>query len=288
MLKITDKLRPQSLIPPYPIYHKGDYFEEYFFKRFMSEYPKGEINGIRYIPIFWTNCYTNKVFKGINYEIQSTLNKLNIDDKYFTISQHDDCVNEVLPKNTYVFSMGGNKTGDNIIPIPLICSPINGGIEKKIKNKKINISFVGSLTHPIRNTLYNHYKTDKDFLFSVKNWSLDIGEENFKTFKEITLDSYYTLSPRGYGKTSFRLYESMQLNSVPIYVYDNSWLPWKDLDWSKLCVLIDENNIPNIKNIISDLDHTKMLNYKNEVYDDYFTYDGVYKNIIKTIKNDNI
>jgi len=286
MLKITDNLRPKSLIPPYPNYHKGDYFEEYFFKRFMEEYPKGEINGIRYIPIYWTNCYTNKVFKGVNYDIQNVLNYLDINEKYFTISQHDDCVNEQLPDETFIFSMGGNKTGKKIIPIPLICSPIESNLKKNIKNKKFKISFVGSLTHQIRNDIYDKYKDDDEFLFSVKDWSIDIGEENLKNFKEITLNSYFTLSPRGYGKTSFRLYESMQLNSVPIYVYDEPWLPWKEIEWSKLCVLIDKNNIPNIKNIINNSDYDKMLKYKNEIYDEYFTYEGVYKNILKTIKND--
>lgn len=285
MLKITDSLRPNSLIIPYPNYHKGDYFEEYFFKRFTKEYPKGEVNGVKYIPIFWTNCYTNKVFRGVNYNIQNVLNTLNQEDKYFTISQHDDCVYEELPKKTLIFSMGGNKIGDNVIPIPLICSPI--GISNK--NKEINVSFVGSLTHPLRTDLYNKYKNSDDFIFLTKNWNLDTGEENVNKFKEITSKSYFTLAPRGYGKTSFRLYEAMQLDSVPVYVYDEPWLPWEDeLDWSKFCVLIDKNNVDNIKNILENVDYVSMVKYKNEVYNDYFTYNGVYINIVKKLQNDNI
>jgi hypothetical protein len=131
MLEITEKLRPKSLIIPYPNYHEGDYFEEYFFKRFMEEYPDGKINGIKYIPVFWTNCYTNKVFGGVNYDIQNVLNTFNQNDKYFTISQHDDCVYEKLPKDTLIFSMGGNKVGKDIIPIPLICSPIKHELKDK-------------------------------------------------------------------------------------------------------------------------------------------------------------
>jgi hypothetical protein len=285
MLEITEKLRPNSLIIPYPNYHKGDYFEEYFFKRFIKEYPNCEINGLKYIPIFWTNCYTNKVFNGNNYDIQNVLNSLDQNDKYFTISQHDDCVYEKLPDNTLIFSMGGNKTGDNIIPIPLICSPIN----KNIKDKSIKASFVGSLTHPLRIEMYNYYKNDIDFTFFIKNWSLDSGASNVSNFMDIMSKSYYTLAPRGYGKTSFRLYEAMQLDSIPVYIYDEPWLPWTEyLDWSKFCVLIDKNNISNIKEMLKNTDYDKMIHYKNEIYNDYFTYEGVYINIIKKIKNGNI
>lgn len=281
MLEITKSLRPKSLIPPYPNYHIGEYFEEFFFTRFVNEYKNIEINGFKYIPIFWTNCYTNKVFASSNYEIQKVLDLLDDNEKYFTISQHDDCVNEKLPKNTLIFSMGGNKTGKNITPIPLICSPLTStNVQKNIK-----ISFVGSLTHPIRNKLYNFYKNDEDFVFHTKNWEIKSDISDIEKFKNITNRSFFTLSPRGYGKTSFRLYESLQLNSTPIYVSDEHWLPWQDeIDWSEFCVLIDEKDMSNIKNIVNSKDHELMNKYKNKIYNEYFTYEGVYYNIIKRLK----
>ena len=209
------------------------------------------------------------------------MNNLNRFDKYFTISQHDDCVIEQLPKNTIIFSMGGNKTGSNIVPIPLICSPI--GVNNK--KKEINVSFVGSLTHRLRTDLYNRYKDDNDFIFVTKEWNWDSGSKYVDIFKDIVSKSYFTLAPRGYGKTSFRLYEAMQLDSVPIYIYDEPWLPWKrDLDWSKFCVLIDENNICNIKEVLRNVDYHKLITHKNEIYSDYFTYDGVYMNIIRHLE----
>lgn len=283
MLEITEKLRPKSEIPPYPNYHQGEYFEEYFFNRFSEEY-FGRINNIEYLPIFWTNCYTNKVFGGHKYEIQETLNKLDRDKIYFTISQHDDCVYEALPPKTIIFSMGGNKKDKNIIPIPLICSPI----PKIKKDKKNQISFVGSLTHPLRNMIYQQYVKDENFVFHVKNWELKSEKIHIDRFINVTSESKYTLCPRGYGATSFRLYESMQLDSVPVYVFDKPWLPWTDeIDWSKLSILIDSNNISKIKEKIMNSDYESMIKYKNEIFDDYFTYDGVYNNIIKKLNNGN-
>lgn len=284
MLEITKSLRPESLMPPYPNYHTGDYFEEFFFKKFLKEFSDMEINNFSYIPIFWTNCYTNKSFYGKNYDIQNIINKLDKNKNYFTISQHDDCIYEDLPKNTIIFSMGGNKRADNIIPIPLICSPIK--YDKLDKN--IKISFVGSLTHPIRNEIYEHFKNDSEFIFHIKKWELLSDSFFINNFKEITSKSYFTLCPRGYGATSFRLYESMQLDSVPIYIYDNPWLPWEnDIDWSKLAIHIQKNDIKNTKKIIENFNYLEMISYKNEIYNDYFTYDGVYNNIIKIMNNGN-
>lgn len=285
MLEITQKLRPKSLIPPYPNYHSGDYFEEFFLKRFLKEYPNMEVGGFKYIPIFWTNCYTNKSFYGVNYDIQNTLNTLDDNQNYFTISQHDDCIYEKLPTNTIVFSMGGNKKNENIIPIPLICSPIK---YKKTK-KNIKVSFVGSLTHPLREEIFNHFRNDSDFIFHVKNWELSADKLHIDRFNEITSKSYFTLSPRGYGATSFRLYEALQMDSIPIYVYDTLWLPWQDeIDWSKISVLVKREDISNIKNMIDNQNYDTMIEYKNQIYDDYFTYDGTYNNIIKRLKNGNI
>jgi len=280
MLELTKNLRPISLIT-YPNYHKDDYFEEYFFKRFSQEHPTLVLNGYTYIPIFWTNCYVNKTFGNKFYDIQGVLNKMNHSEKYFSISQHDDCVLETLPENTIIFSMGGNKVGDNIIPIPLVCSPI----KRITNNKDIKISFVGSLTHRLRNKLYQIYHNDSDFLFKVKNWELNTKEENVQDFINIMSRSKFTLSPRGYGKTSFRMYESFQLDSVPIYVYDEPWLPWIDeIDWDELIIKVNETEIPNLKYKVENTDFNSMINYKNELYDTYFTYDGIYNNIIKRLK----
>lgn len=281
MLEITNKLRPVSLIPPYPNYHKGDYFEEYFFKRFIEEYPTLTINGRVYLPIFWTNCYTNKSFAGEKYDIQNSLNLLNQNDRYFTISQHDDCIYERLPEDTVIFSMGGNKTNKNIIPIPLICSRIN--YDKKEKN--IKASFVGSITHKIRSQIYEEYKECELFEFHVKEWELKTKKENVDLFLNVTSRSEFTLCPRGYGKTSFRLYESMQLDSVPIYIYDEEWLPWSDeIDWNNLIIKINYKDIKDIKDIVLNTDITQLIEYKNKIYDYYFTFDGVYKNIINHLK----
>jgi hypothetical protein len=40
--------------------------------------------------------------------------------------------------------------------------------------------------------------------------------------------------------------------------------------------------------MIDNQNYDSMIEYKNQIYNDYFTYDGVYNNIIKRLKNGNI
>jgi len=99
--------------------------------------------------------------------------------------------------------------------------------------------------------------------------------------------SIFSLCPRGYGSTSFRICESLQHGSIPIYVYDKSWIPWQDkFDFNDIGILIYEDNIKDIKNIIENKTEQEINNYKingQKIYDDYFSFKGCTKNIIKKI-----
>ena len=95
---------------------------------------------------------------------------------------------------------------------------------------------------------------------------------------DISSKSGFTLAPQGYGKTSFRMYEALRLNSIPVYIYDNEWLPYKEvLDWSKLAVTVHIDDIVTLYDRlkgISDEQITEMLDYYHSV-EHYFTYDGM-------------
>ena len=141
------KFRPAPEYPVYPPYHEGAYLEDYFSDWFYSNNIETER---KYIPVSWTTCYIDKKTEGL----QESLDKLDRNGKYFTVSQYDDGISETLPPDTLQFNAGGNSGG---IPIPLICSqmPIPA-IDHK--NKTILASFVGSMTHPIRHEMHKATK----------------------------------------------------------------------------------------------------------------------------------
>ena len=94
-------------------------------------------------------------------------------------------------------------------------------------------------------------------------------------FRKLTSQSIFTLCPRGYGPTSFRLYESINLGSIPIYISDDFLLPYQDkIEWDKLALLIKHDDIDSIhekvEKILNSNKHIEMLNYGRECNDKYF------------------
>jgi hypothetical protein len=283
---MNDKFRPKSISPTYPPYHQGEYLEEYFYKRWNEEHIS---SNREYIDIFWTNIFCNSMFAGQQYQnIQEHLDEvLEENQSYFTVCQFDDGPFEKFPEDTLIFSAGGNREGDNIIPIPLICSPIP---KKLISNKEKTIfaSFVGSRnTHPIRMDMCNYLEGKNGYTISAGNWSTTVPMDNFKKFVDITCSSKFALAPRGYGKQSFRLYEILQLGTVPVYISDIHYLPWTDeLDWNDFCVPVNEDEIDEIDDIlksISDVEYNKLLENGKKIYSKYFSLEGMFQNIIKRL-----
>jgi len=277
---LFSEYRPTPTYPKYPPYHTGYYLEDYFYNQFLSN--NTPVNRY-YIPISWTTVYIQDLINGL----QEKLDSLDNNQNYFTVCQHDDAPKEKLPPNCLVFAAGGNARNKQTIPIPLICSPIPDNIKHKNLSKKYVASFVGSTTHPIRQSLCKYYQHNKNFYILGKNWSPNVTENNLENFIRITQQSYFALCPRGYGLNSFRLYEVLQLGVVPIIISDDFYLPWSDeIDWNSFSILINENEINNIENIINKIDNKKyneLVSNGNKLYYKYFTLQSIYDNIIKKI-----
>ena len=290
---ITDRLRPPASYPTYPPYHRGLYLEEYFFDFYQRNIDRFNKLKRKYIPIFWTNCYVNGVQEGWGDKIsvmdmQREINTLNPYDSYFTVCQHDDAPMNTIPANTIILSAGGNVTGSNVAPIPLICGPL---AEQEPKEKTILASFVGSETHDVRNKMIGAVKNESDFYISTKGWEQEIKIDQLTDFIESSLKSKFVLCPRGYGATSFRLYEAMQLGAVPVYISDRFWLPWThELDWHEFCIIIrvdDVQNLPQILRSIPDEVYKRMQGKIKEIYTNYFTLEGTCGKILQLLELEN-
>ena len=171
LIDVFSDYRPVPTYPVYPPYHQGLYLEDYFFDWFT----KNNIESERlYIPVFWTTCYIENKTNGL----QDILSKLNPNLKYFTVAQHDDAIQEILPPDTISFNAGGNGGG---IPIPLICSPIPE-IYKKNVERDIFCSFVGSITHPIRVMMCNSLIFDQKYVVKAKNHTPSVSSNDFENF----------------------------------------------------------------------------------------------------------
>jgi hypothetical protein len=122
-------------------------------------------------------------------------------------------------------------------------------------------------------------------------WSYNISEHMMSSFIDITSNSKFGLAPRGYGNSSFRFFEIMQLGVIPIYVYDTddiNGLPYQELlDYSlfSIVIRIDKiNELPSILNLISEEKYNQMLEELINVQH-HFTPHGMCNYVIKYLES---
>jgi len=267
----------------YPPFSKLPY--ESFFYSFLQNHPLKETLSENYLPIFWTETYLKH---HNNSDLENKLISIDSNKHYFTIIQHDDGIKNNIPPNTTIYSMGTNKgklikTG-KYIPIPLTYYNPELFNLYSLKPKDIFVSFIGSITHNCRKLMYNHFFLKPKTFLNIKKWSNNIDKLRQDQFLEITSRSIFTLAPRGYGITSFRLYEALNLGSIPVYISDIFWLPFQDkIDWNKLAILCPINQIPTLYNRLKSIS-TEQINNMLEYYKSVsylFTYEGISNYIIE-------
>ena len=293
-LKILDlgrQFRPKTSII-YPPFKNGRYMEEYFYDYSTNPENNNKIESDRiYIPAFWTNIQNHPNFsnmkESLNIILQRTYNLLPESTLYFTIVQADLGVELVLPKNTLVF---GACYGD--IPIPLIYEDVTNRLLNvtRLEKRKFRGSFVGTAaTHTLRQSVFNSLGRNPKFKFEVNGvWTNSVSQAKTDIFINTTLNSKYCLAPRGFGRSSFRFFEAMLLDTVPVYFWDDAeWLPYKDiLDYSKFSVSIHESEIDKTAQILKSISHERYLSMVEELkrVRPYFTLEGMSEYIISKLK----
>ena len=275
----------------YPPFKYGLYLEEYFYDKYTREQP---LCKRKYIPVKWTNFQIEGWFSYKKQEMQKMLDqwiKENPSEHgYFTVVQYDDGPLLSLPENTIVYgACSGN------IPIPLIYEDRNNtlvNIPKKTFNEKtILCSFVGNITsnhiNPnVRQEMFNHLKNNQNFKLNHSGgWTPDVNKNLQHIFLETTLHSKFVLSPRGYGRGSFRFFECFQLGSIPIYLWnDEEWLPFKSvIDYNQLCISMHISQIHELEHKLLSIDETqynKMFDYYTSIKH-LFELEGMSNQIIQ-------
>ena len=289
ILELGKQFRPATSVV-YPPFKNGKYMEEYFYDYIMSH--KDEINSdLVYIPAFWTNIQIHPNFQrmkdNFNILLKRVYSLMPEDTQYFTIVQADLGVELYIPKNTLVF---GACYGD--IPLPLIYEDTTNKLinTARVSEKNYLASFVGTYnTHKLRTKIYNMFEKNPNFKFETRGlWTNNIPENLADIFINTTLNSKFCLAPRGFGRSSFRFFEAMLLDTIPVYFWDDiEWLPYKDiLDYSKFSISIKENDITKTAEILKSITSEEYMTMMEELKKvrRYFTLEGMSDYIINKIK----
>lgn len=233
----------------------------------------GDYSGEReYLPVNWCGYYVNNKHgndpRAIS-RMQHFLNGLP-NRKMWTVTQYDDGIlNDISRFDIKVFCAGGGRID---FPIPLVCHP-HGRQEHK---RDIFCNFVGLLTHPIRREIIR--TLPKGYYLSTDSHPID-------KFCNVLSRSTFTLCPRGYGATSFRIAEALEQGSIPVYISDRFIKPFnKEMyDWA---VLIEPEHIEDIDLILKSLSSEQIKSMQEagkHYYQEYYTFEGCRKHIIENI-----
>lgn len=232
-----------------------------------------------YLPIFWTQYFIDKEYGNNIKELKDYIQNINLKypkEKFFTIVQYDGGILSAL-NNSLIFAASGNFSSpmginSNYVPIPLLSESRK---TKKNNKYKYRASFVGNLsTHPIRLKMYkcmnslNEYYINESFRF-LRSYR----------YASVLKKSLFALSPRGYGPASFRMYEAIDMEIIPIYISDEFWLPYSDeINWEKICILIKPENIKDINDIlthkINSGEYIEMQKNLKRLKEKYFSWNG--------------
>lgn len=279
----------------YPPFKNGLYLEEYFLSFIKKHNPP---TNRKYIPALWTNFQIEGWFRNKKNEMQQSLNNWISENPspngYYTVVQYDDGPLLQLPENTIVFgACSGN------IPIPLIYQDSTNTLislpKKSFYNKPILCSFVGNITSNnvmpnVRQILFNTLSNNNTFkIINSGGWTSSVNRNLQKIFLETTINSKFSLAPRGYGRSSFRFFECFLLGTIPIYLWnDINWLPFQHtINYNKLCIVLHINDINKLEHIlksISEEQYNNMWNYYNEIKH-LFELEGMCKEIISIVNS---
>jgi len=293
---------------PYPPHSQGIGLEAEL-HRWIAKI--GVPDGWTYLPVYWTNNYHAQAKATGRCELQPVqdamqlLTELDPDKRYFTVVQCDDGAYELNiaqmhnhSRNVLVFGAGG--VGD--ISIPLLCDPHPVQPERE---RDILASFCGAIecggpqfapgTAP-------HSSWNKDgpgalcrrMMRDVCRHMPDVvieegSSNNTERFRELMSRSRYALCPRGYGATSFRLYEALQFGAVPIYISDQHWWPniaeQSFLEYAVGCSLAAchlRDLLDEARELDEPIDSAEIA----ERWRGILTYENVAKDIIGTLENE--
>ena len=165
--------------------------------------------------------------------------------------------------------------------LPLVCTPHEFKFPEIIV-KDIFISFVGTITDPIREEMLGIMPKDNPHFYCSTN------PHSLEDYCRILARSKYVLCPRGKGYSSFRICEALQYGAIPVYIWDeNKEIHGIDagddlgLIFSQINLFEAEYGGSKIKSDLQVILNT--AEYANFHYNEYFTFDAVKTEILANL-----
>ena len=265
-------------------------------------FKKHKILPHHYFAFPWSALNDNK-YKN-DYHLREIINNFQIEKNktYFTIELHESFVDriEMYKKLNIKYVFSSQCTNDSIkkikkehdiqiIPFSLHPTQNSEGMKViPVQKRKFLTNFVGLVyskhyISDIREHLFSNFKDKKDCYIKKRDkWHYNgvIYEGKDKSdsvcemeYKEILMNSKFTLCPSGSGPNSIRLWEVLSFGSVPVLLADTLVLPKIEENWEDSIIFWKENEIENLYNYLKKIDDkilVKMSDNGRKLYEKYF------------------
>jgi hypothetical protein len=270
IIDVPEKFRPHIKVD----YPPGNdlIFEEWFYQNYK---PEENTSDRFYVPIFWTSYHVNNGYgkdrRAIR-DLQREVNTFNRGNQFFSIIQYDSGPLVSLPNNWKLYAMSGPRID---YPLPLICKPHQYEFSEP---RDIFCNFIGRITHGYRKQLLYVLKGRPEYL--VKTDVQPIAD-----YCKILSKSTFTLCPRGFGQSSFRIAEALQRGSIPVYISDEFVIPHNH-DFNDYGVLVHVNDISRVPEILSGISPEEIKRKQEagvKIYNEKFSYSGCKKLILENL-----
>ena len=231
------------------------YFTDIFkYEKFPVEYEcykQLKDQDINYVAVPWTQIlnthwlnFPNK--QPIEYYLK-ILSKEKIDTQNnITVCQHDSYLRlKAYFKHlniTKVFACAINDY-DTMDGIEIISMPYINVFDFPNSEKDILVSFLGSVTHPVRESIKNNILDENIIFRDTYHITSNFFDENKNKeeleYIDILSRSRFSLCPRGTNPNSMRLWESLAAGAIPILISDDYKLP--EWDWDNTIITLPES-----------------------------------------------
>jgi hypothetical protein len=221
ILQLTNTFRHHK--PHHWAGYGGPWLENHFIHSFIHK-PLSFFGGMFPLFVQWTDIHVNK-FMGGNSSMPSydnmpeAISKILRDDViYVTVVQDDEGLTSKLANlkpNILTLSAGGY----GHIAVPLIKGELRYNAPHKFSH---DLSFLGTVDHGFaRSSMLAKFEN------CSSQFQMNYVGGTSSMWRKVIEVTKFNLAPRGFGRTSFRLSEIVQLGRIPVYLYDDyEWLPY--------------------------------------------------------------
>jgi hypothetical protein len=235
-----------------------------------------------FVPIFvpwvklWVRTMKSKAYWNI---LPKILDLIRPDFVYVTLCHNSagiegkDNYTRRIPPNLLVMSQGGK----GHIPLLLWLRELHWRdypIPDSYKYDAVFLGYAGNhwMRFEMKKAMVDILAPDRVFIGHRPNWTIYFNQSKF------------IMAPRGYGRNSFRIWETLQMGMVPIYIYtDFLWLPFYDsINWSSIAIIVHLSEMNETLRQLHDfpIERIKEMRLKiRSMWDSHFSIAATWRHI---------